>query len=120
MATQAIDNGKLITARLPGECSQCGGSIEPGDKIYFSRQIGPRHQRCVADNRHEEPTPESSDREAAPSRNPRTDIERQEADRSPARNVYRDLAYREAARAEMAKVLDKVIDALSAIRDVLS
>lgn len=47
MTQTEIDQGKRITAKLPGECAECGGDIVPGQRIYFSRAHGSRHERCV-------------------------------------------------------------------------
>ena len=64
-ATQTIDRGKRIRALYPGECSECGGTIETGDEIYFSRgRFGSRHIRCVDGGDDRRPQPPRED--AAP------------------------------------------------------
>jgi len=113
--TQTVDNGRLMNARMPGRCAECGQPIAAGDKIYFQREKGSRHAACV-DGGCAAEQPE----QLSPSRNPRADLEREDAERSPAKNVYRELAQREAARKELGKLLDKTIDFLSSLRETLS
>ena len=69
MTTAAVDKGKLIIAKLPGDCAECGGTIVPGQFIYFSRQIGSRHRGCV--ERDEDRAGRQPAREAAPREAPR-------------------------------------------------
>lgn len=48
-ATATVDKGKFMQARLAGTCAECGGTIEPGQPIYFRSPAngGPRHKSCV-------------------------------------------------------------------------
>lgn len=92
-ATQ-VDQGKLITAQLPGLCAECGGSIERGDPIYFSRTLGPRHKRCVVAGDADPP-----------------------AERDAPRDVTRDDAARRAARDFDAARASRDVEASRAPRD---
>lgn len=51
MSTATVgDPGKLMRAQHAGECAECGGSILPGQTIYYSTRTGAkvsRHKRCV-------------------------------------------------------------------------
>ena len=35
-----------ITARYPGKCSECGGSIHAGDQIEWAKGEGSKHEAC--------------------------------------------------------------------------
>ena len=122
MATMT-DPGKLIKARLPGSCAECGGDIQPNDTIYFSRLHGSRHKRCVEPA---EPAATAADeRDATP---------RAARDGAAARDggAARDTEFgragdRDAARRELGQVLDLLIEsqekhteALRRVRKLLS
>lgn len=143
MATQLTDPGKLIRAKLPGECEECRGSIVPGQPIYFSRVHGSRHQGCYTP----EPPP-AADRERAP-RDVASPAAASDASRAPARDLFaarddspvavgwpdagdahvadraRATAFgaagdRDAARRELANVIRLLIEALQRIERVLA
>ena len=37
-----------ITAKYPGKCSECGGSIHAGEQIEWSKGAGAKHTKCGA------------------------------------------------------------------------
>ena len=148
MATMT-DPGKLIKARLPGSCAECGGDIQPNDTIYFSRLHGSRHKRCVepaepaataADERDATPAGPT----AAPRAAPRDDWLWADGERDATPRAARDGAAardggaardtefgragdRDAARRELGQVLDLLIEsqekhteALRRVRKLLS
>jgi len=43
-----------IKARYKGRCRVCGGEINPGDEIEWSRSQGAAHVECAASSPREE------------------------------------------------------------------
>lgn len=38
----------MMSARFPGRCTACGGHIQPGDRIDWTKGAGARHVKCSA------------------------------------------------------------------------
>lgn len=108
MSTQTIDWGKRMRARFPGECAECGGTIETGDEIYFSRTRGYRHRRCVDG----EPDPdEASAAPRAPATSPRAEPA------APNRDAAARTLFDDAARAARDGTAARDGDSAAAARD---
>lgn len=43
------DKSMTITAKYPGKCTKCGGSIKPGEKIEWEKGKGAYHVKCEAE-----------------------------------------------------------------------
>lgn len=144
MATLA-DPGKLIRAKHPGNCRECGGDILVGQPIYFSHAHGSRHKRCVEPG--DAPAPAAGERapRAASGRDASRDgwlwaerdgTLREETtardDAGPGGDAPRDepraaratefgrAGDRDAARREVGHALDLVIEALQRVRRMLA
>jgi hypothetical protein len=39
-----------ITARYPGKCNKCGGSIRVGEQIEWEKGVGAKHIKCPETN----------------------------------------------------------------------
>lgn len=138
MAT-AVDKGKLIWAKYPGDCAECGGTIAVGQPVYYSKHLGSRHRTCVdrgprpdgGDAAPETAAPRETaarlpfddDTPRARDNRPRGDVPAAAGDDAyiaPARDTaFSRAGDRDAARRELAGVLRLLIEALVRIERML-